>query len=554
MENKIYLNGRFSFREDTLENWRVNNPILERGEPSIVRDGRDGEWLKIGDGVTPWNELPYKRGPKGDKGATGEKGKDVAVDQNYTPISENPQSGKAVAEAINDMTRLRAWDGSIADSFSGGEGTESNPYLISTPEQLALMLESFGGGCYYLLTCDLYLNDIYRSAWVNEWFCSESADKTIYTYLNRAGDAGTFSGYIDGSGYTVFGLYHSGYFEGAEINLTALIPAMSDGYIKNLKIDNAYLCANRDVGGFIGITYPYSEREIKIENCEVGEHVCLRVILSNCAAAGFIGYATTKNVTTIKNSCCLTTDIMGLDNNTTYKHNGFIGETWNSSYRLINCYSLLQPINTRNEAARLSVLPFAESYQNVYSATERDYQNNEMSNGTYAFTKVSPDAITGSQALENMPELKDSFINTNSYPAVKAVLRENTIYMLSEVNGRLDKMIPAITNMDLSVVTHSQAGELYVEPNTIYFLSGTENDSCSHDAPTGNVYAKKYIAVIVGQLINGVARCYAIEFSGGLNFSYGNWALDAINGAYTMKLTWSAGATVITMKNKAVEL
>jgi hypothetical protein len=53
MADKIYLNGVIAYREDTLANWQEKNPVLERGEPSIVQDGEDGEWLKIGDGETP---------------------------------------------------------------------------------------------------------------------------------------------------------------------------------------------------------------------------------------------------------------------------------------------------------------------------------------------------------------------------------------------------------------------------------------------------------------------------------------------------------------------
>ncbi len=171
MSTKIYANARFGFREDTLENWSKENPILEKGEPAVVRDGQNGEWLKIGDGATAFNNLPWKKGPKGeqgikgdqgiqgpkgdkgeqgiqgpkgeqgiqgpkgdkgeqgiqgpkgDKGATGNSGVyfgsgemptdcnvqidpdgDVyAIDQTYDPNSENAQSGKAVANAINDF-------------------------------------------------------------------------------------------------------------------------------------------------------------------------------------------------------------------------------------------------------------------------------------------------------------------------------------------------------------------------------------------------------------------------------------------------------------------
>ena len=125
MSKKIYLQSAFAYREDTLENWLFYNPILEKGEVSIVRDGADGEWLKIGDGVTRWVNLPYKKGPRGDAGPIGPQGpagddyvltqadkEEIAnmakpeIDQTYNPESENAQSGIAVAEAIKWKTLI----------------------------------------------------------------------------------------------------------------------------------------------------------------------------------------------------------------------------------------------------------------------------------------------------------------------------------------------------------------------------------------------------------------------------------------------------------------
>ena len=91
MADKIYLNSVFAYREDTLENWKEKNPILERGEPSIVRDGIDGEWLKIGDGVTKWKELPWKTGPKGEDYVLTEADKNEIANivlSNFTDVSE----------------------------------------------------------------------------------------------------------------------------------------------------------------------------------------------------------------------------------------------------------------------------------------------------------------------------------------------------------------------------------------------------------------------------------------------------------------------------------
>lgn len=62
---------RILLRRDTLGNWQANNPVLLSGEPSYVTDSGK---LKIGDGITPWNELGYYYGATGGTGATGSIG------------------------------------------------------------------------------------------------------------------------------------------------------------------------------------------------------------------------------------------------------------------------------------------------------------------------------------------------------------------------------------------------------------------------------------------------------------------------------------------------
>jgi hypothetical protein len=43
--------------------WESENPILHDGEPGYEKDTRK---LKIGDGSTPWNALPYAAGGASD--------------------------------------------------------------------------------------------------------------------------------------------------------------------------------------------------------------------------------------------------------------------------------------------------------------------------------------------------------------------------------------------------------------------------------------------------------------------------------------------------------
>lgn len=68
----------FKLKRGTAARWAEVNPILEMGEPGFVYDQNR---LKIGDGVTPWNELPYVDGKR-----------EVA---DYNNLSDFPKIGEA---------------------------------------------------------------------------------------------------------------------------------------------------------------------------------------------------------------------------------------------------------------------------------------------------------------------------------------------------------------------------------------------------------------------------------------------------------------------------
>ena len=68
--------SRVFFRRDTQQNWQSVNPVLYQGELGLVIDsiGQDTVLFKIGDGQTPWNDLIYASGPKGEQGEQGVQG------------------------------------------------------------------------------------------------------------------------------------------------------------------------------------------------------------------------------------------------------------------------------------------------------------------------------------------------------------------------------------------------------------------------------------------------------------------------------------------------
>ncbi len=49
---------RIQLRRDTATNWASENPVLLEGELGIELDSNRNR-IKIGDGSTAWNSLPY---------------------------------------------------------------------------------------------------------------------------------------------------------------------------------------------------------------------------------------------------------------------------------------------------------------------------------------------------------------------------------------------------------------------------------------------------------------------------------------------------------------
>ena len=65
---------------------------------------------------------------------------------------------------LSVFAAVTVWDGSVADGFAGGSGTEEDPYIIMTAEQLAYFAQSVNSGdryydTYIRMDSDIQLND-----------------------------------------------------------------------------------------------------------------------------------------------------------------------------------------------------------------------------------------------------------------------------------------------------------------------------------------------------------------------------------------------------------
>ena len=62
------------------------------------------------------------------------------------------------------------WSGQTADGFAEGSGTETDPFIVSNGEELALAVSSTGrdkngNQYYYSMSTDIFLNDVTNAAW-----------------------------------------------------------------------------------------------------------------------------------------------------------------------------------------------------------------------------------------------------------------------------------------------------------------------------------------------------------------------------------------------------
>lgn len=145
------------------------------------------------------------------------------------------------------LTTSAAWDGSYSVDYTGGTGTEADPYLISSEQDLALLAKKTNeeatdyAGCYFKLTMDL---DLGGTAWAP---IGHNTDGTT-----------TFRGTFDGDGHTISGLNCQ-----SENNFGGLFGKVQGATIKNLTVTGTLVSSVKYAGGIVGLAHKGST----IYNC-----------------------------------------------------------------------------------------------------------------------------------------------------------------------------------------------------------------------------------------------------------------------------------------------
>ena len=149
-----------------------------------------------------------------------------------------------------------AWDGSIALSFAGGDGSQSDPYLISTPQQLAYLAQQTNAGNdfsgkYFKQTENINLGD----GTSIQWIPIGTQDKAPFRGIYNGNNCEMSNIYINSSEYK-----HSGLFGLIEDGGVVRDLCLSSGLIKSTHSSSSNSTfsggiAGRNNGFVINCTY-----------------------------------------------------------------------------------------------------------------------------------------------------------------------------------------------------------------------------------------------------------------------------------------------------------
>ncbi len=168
---------------------------------------------------------------------------DWFIDARYQ-YADGTSGGYPQLQAFGNFSTISSsavWTGST-DTVWSGSGTEADPFLITSAEELAGLAETTNGGTdysgeFFKLTTDITLNQyeafLYWQHTAAEW--------------TPIGIGNYFYGSFDGDGHQVSGIYIDNVlqFEG-------LFGYIVEGSVKNLQVTDSYIKGYKNVGGVAG--------------------------------------------------------------------------------------------------------------------------------------------------------------------------------------------------------------------------------------------------------------------------------------------------------------
>lgn len=300
----------------------------------------------------------------------------------------------AVNMFVTANTEPDVWDGwtTTAPVDSDGDGI----YEINNGAELAFVIKNGGMGRSYVLTADIYLNDVSKVNWLT------GAVESGYTVKTWYGDwaVTAFQGTIDGAGHTVNGLYYEKEEGKSYTNYcggVGLIPKASNVTIMNLAVDNSYLHQEASTSAFVAAAP--AGAVVNMDSCYAGENVFLKA--ANVGALR--GFASNAGGGSFVNCYSLAT--LSATNDS-----GLLGYNYDNGKDVLvikNCY---------NAKGAISTMADTWYYGNVQGCYETAASGFNEGN-----TLLTTEQMQGENALNNMSTLNNYgnyYVATETYPTL----------------------------------------------------------------------------------------------------------------------------------------
>ena len=188
------------------------------------------------------------------------------------PYTVTDAQGNNIAVSGGNVFTMPACDVTATASLMSGSGTEQDPYIISTPEELVALSDYTNNGHstsgkYFLMANDIDMSGVANFAPIGR-----------YTSNN---DYHPFGGIFDGGNHTIKHLT----IDDAAGLTTGLFGETNNAAVKFLTLDSASIRGAHDVGGIVGHITGYSNPDISScrvnnssfyteENAHLGAIVC----------------------------------------------------------------------------------------------------------------------------------------------------------------------------------------------------------------------------------------------------------------------------------------
>ena len=290
------------------------------------------------------------------------------------------------------------WSGKLARTLKG-KGTKAEPYEITNGAELAFAVSKGGfGGAYFVITKDIYLNDVTAANW------KSNAKNNVWL-----SDTEGFNGHIDGQGHIVYGIWYPETHSGTA---SGLIPIFKEGTIEKVGVRYAQIYGQMYAGGIVGRDLDQTYTSKTIRQCFADDTVYVKFTATSAThkepyggAAGIVGYASPNtNGTSLLtiDTCYSKATLGGWDGG---RLNGIIGTAWASKYVIKNCYSYkYKPFSglNKNTASYLITMGGEEALPNTEYVYENIYTNVGAAAGFEDFVTLSSANMTDADAKVNM--------------------------------------------------------------------------------------------------------------------------------------------------------